>query len=127
MRVMDKKYKVLLVDDEPNFLELVTYRLKNTDYSVITASGGKECIELAIKSSPDIIILDIKMPELDGIATASKLKSIKETRSIPIIICTAVEEEEDEVVARHLAVAGYFRKTSGAKDLIAMIEKVLSK
>lgn len=121
------KYKVLVVDDEPDFLKIASYRLGKIGYKVITASDGKECIEQAKKFSPDIIILDIMMPGLDGIATVLKLKGIEGTRSIPIIICTAVKESEDEIVARNLGVADYFKKTDRMENLIAKIEEVLRK
>ena len=121
------KYKVLVVDDEPDFLKIILYRLEKIGYEVIAASNGKECIEQAKKFSPDIIILDIMMPGLDGIATLLKLKSIEQARSIPIVICTAVKEGEDEVVAQNLGVADYFRKSGRIEDLIASIERILKK
>ncbi len=121
------KKKILVVDDEPDFLKVITMRLKANNYEVITATNGKECIEQAKKSSPDIIIMDIMMPELDGIATILKLRTFPQTRSIPVIVCTAVKESEDEIVAQNLQVADYFRKTSDTKNLITKIERVLNK
>ena len=126
-----EKHKVLVVDDEPDFLKIISYRLEKADYEVITASDGKGCIEQIKKFSPDIIIMDIMMPELDGIATVLKLKSLKEASSIPIIVCTAVKEADDEIVAQNLGVADYIRKSPQAEDLtedlIAKIERVLKK
>ena len=119
--------KVLLVADETDYLEMLKARMEAHNYKIVTAANGKECIEAAKRSSPDIIVIDIMMPELDGIATILKLKAIKELKAIPVIVCTAVRENEDEIVAKNLGVAGYFRKTSPAKELAAKIEEVLKR
>ena len=121
------KKKILVVDDEPDFLKVTKIRLEANNYQVITATSGKESIERAKEFLPDIIIMDIMMPALDGIATILKLKSLEETRSIPVIVCTAVKENEDEIVAQNLGVADYVRKTPGMEGLIAKIERVLNK
>lgn len=121
------KYKVLIVDDDEDTLVTLERILSKANYEVFKVISGKECIEQAKKFSPDIIIMDIMMPELDGIASVLKLKSMKETRSIPIIICTAVKEGEDEIVARNLGVVGYVRKTPQMEGLIEKIEEVLNK
>ena len=124
--IFGKKYKVLLVDDDEIILRLHEKYLSGSKYKVIKAKSGKEGIEKAKKFLPDIIIMDIMMPELDGIATALKLKSIENTRSIPIIMCTAVKEHEDEIVARHLGVLDYIRKPIQKKHLLNKVETVLS-
>ena len=121
------KRKILVVDDERDFLEVITMRLKAHDFEVVTASSAKECIAQAKELAPDVIIMDIMMPELDGIAAILKLKADNETKSIPVIICTAVKENEDEIVAQNLGVADYFRKTSQLEDLVAKIERILKK
>ncbi|MBW2004085.1 MAG: response regulator [Deltaproteobacteria bacterium] len=125
--LLGKKHKVLVVDDDEDMLLLIERILSNAKFKVYKAMSGKECIEQAKRFSPDIIILDIMMPELDGIATILKLKSSKETRSIPIIMCTAVKEDEDEIVAQNLGVADYIRKGPELEGLIDKIEKVLTK
>lgn len=117
--------KILVVDDEKDFLKVITYRLKKAGYEVITASNGKECIERAKRFSPDIIILDIMMPELDGLVVTLKLKSIDKTKDIPIIICTAVKAGEDKVVAQNLGVADYYKKSDEIGNLITKIRRVL--
>jgi len=122
-----KKRKVLVVDDDEDMLRLLERILSKAKYKVLKAKSGKKCIKQAKESSPDIIILDIMMPELDGIATILKLKSSKETRAIPIIMCTAVKEDEDEIVAQNLGVADYIRKGPELEGLLDKIEKVLTK
>ncbi len=124
--IFGKKYKVLLVDDDEIILRLHEKYLSGSKYKVIKAKSGMEGIEKAKKFLPDIIIMDVMMPELDGIATALKLKSIKNTRSIPIIMCTAVKEDEDEIVARHLGVVDYIRKPIQKEHLLNKVETVLS-
>lgn len=122
-----KKHKVLVVDDDEDMLLLIERILSNAKFKVYKAMSGKECIEQAKRFSPDIIILDIMMPGLDGIATVLKLKSIKETNSIPIIMCTAVKEDEDEIVAQNLGVVDYIRKGPELKGLVDKIERILNK
>ena len=122
-----KKHKVLVVDDDENMLLLLERTLSKASYKVFKAKNGRESIDLAKKVCPDIIIMDIMMPELDGIGAVLKLKSTEETRSIPIIMCTAVKDDEDEILARNLDVADYFRKASNLKDLLEKIQRVLSK
>lgn len=121
-----KKNKILVVDDDEDMLLLLKRILSDNRYSVTQAKNGLECIEQAKKISPDIIVMDVMMPELDGLATVLKLRSIEETRAIPIIMCTAVRENEDEILARNLGVVDYVRKTPHMGDLIAKIERVLN-
>jgi len=83
-----KRHKVLIVDDDEAILALQREILSDAKYKVFKARNGRECIDQAKKFSPDIIVLDVMMPELDGIATLLKLKSIKDTRFIPVIMCT---------------------------------------
>jgi two-component system alkaline phosphatase synthesis response regulator PhoP len=121
-----KRNKVLVVDDDEDMLFLIETTLSNGKFKIFKSRSGKEGIEQAKKILPDIIVMDIMMPELDGIAAVLKLKSTEETKSIPIIMCTAVKEDEDEIVARHLGVADYCRKTPQMEDLRAKIERVLN-
>jgi two-component system alkaline phosphatase synthesis response regulator PhoP len=125
--IFKKKHKVLVVDDDEDMLLLIEKILSGAKYKVFKGRNGKEGIERAKSIQPDIVVMDIMMPELDGIAAVLKLKSIKETRAIPVIMCTAVKEEEDEIVARNLGVSDYIRKTPQMKGLVEKIRKVLGK
>lgn len=122
-----KKYKVLVVDDDEDMLLLYEKIFSEAKYRVFKARSGKECIERVKKIFPDVIVLDIMMPGMDGLATVLKLRSQKETSSVPIIMCTAVKEEEDEIVSRNLGVVDYCRKTPQMKDLLIKVEKILKK
>ncbi|MFC1674579.1 PleD family two-component system response regulator [Candidatus Omnitrophota bacterium] len=121
------KGRVLAVDDEPEFAKMVSYRLKSAGYSVDIAFNGKQCIEQAKVSLPDIIVLDIKMPELDGIATAFKLKASPATSKIPIIMCTGIEDDDAQVLTRNLNVVDYFKKSSDMKELVTKVDGALNK
>lgn len=124
--IFKKRYRVLVVDDDEDMLLLLEKILSDAKYKISKARDGKEGIERAKSIHPDVIVMDIMMPELDGIAAVFKLKSIEETRSIPIIMCTAVKEEEDEIVARNLGVADYIRKTPQMEGLVDKIKRILS-
>jgi DNA-binding response OmpR family regulator len=125
--IFRKRYKVLIVDDDEDMLLLYDRILRDAKYKVFKARNGKECIEQVSEVAPDVIIMDIMMPEMDGIATVLKLRSKEKTRSIPIVMCTAVKEEEDEIIARNLGVADYCRKTPQMEDLLIKIERILKK
>jgi DNA-binding response OmpR family regulator len=125
--IFRKRYKVLIVDDDEDMLLLYDRILRDAKYKVFKARNGKECIEQVSEVAPDVIIMDIMMPEMDGIATVLKLRSKEKTRSIPIVMCTAVKEEEDEIIARNLGVADYCRKTPQMEDLLIKIKRILKK
>ena len=87
-------YKILAVDDEPDVLKLVEMALKVEGYKVIKATNGKEALELANKEKPDAILLDIMMPEMDGMEVFKRLKEKDETSQIPIIMVTGVSDRK---------------------------------
>ncbi len=92
---MSNKRTILLVDDEQKVLELITFRLQLLGYRVTVATRGEEALVLAEKERPDLIILDITMPGIDGLTVCSRLKEAESTGSIPIIMLTARSEVED--------------------------------
>ena len=87
---MEAKAKILVIDDDPSEVKMVTMALQRESYEVITASNGKEGLEKARQKNPDLIILDIMMPEKDGFTTCKDLKTDIKTSAIPIIILTAI-------------------------------------
>jgi two-component system alkaline phosphatase synthesis response regulator PhoP len=84
--------KILVVDDEPDIVEMIKVALESASYQVLTAFNGNECIEKAKKEKPDAIVLDIMMPEKDGFVTCKELKGDPQTQEIPVLILTAVGE-----------------------------------
>ena len=87
----EKKAKILIIDDQPSEVKMVKMALEQANYEVCYAYNGKEGIATAVKEKPDLILLDIMMPEKDGFITCGELKKKPETSSVPIIILTSIE------------------------------------
>mgnify|MGYP001578534461 FL=1 len=104
---MEKK-KILIVDDEPDVLVLLGERLNKAGYDVIKASSGKEAVELAAKKLPNLIVLDIAMPVMDGSEVASILRSDPKTKDIPILFLTCLFTKNEEKVCGHLLGQNFF-------------------
>ncbi len=90
------KKTIMVVDDEQAVIKMLQIRLEKNNYNVVTAADGRECLERVVKERPDLIILDILMPEMDGTEAAAKLKENPLTRRIPVIFLTALEKKEEE-------------------------------
>ncbi len=124
---MEKK-KILIVDDEPDVLLLLGERLTKAGYSVIKAASGKETIELAGKKMPDLIILDIAMPGMDGSEVASTLRGDPKTKDIPILFLTCLFTKQEEKVCGHLLGQNFFiAKPYDVTDLLSEIEKSIDR
>jgi len=122
---MDNK-KILIVDDEPDVLFILEKELAARDYSLLTANNGKDAITLARSEHPDLIILDVAMPDMDGGQVAERLQEGLLTKDIPIIFLTALfpktkEEEQSRVVAGHVFIA----KPYDIEELVAQMEKLI--
>ncbi len=114
--------KVLVVDDEKNILKLYKSELEDEGYSVITASSGKEALEIFEKETPDIVTLDILMPDMDGIQVLRQMKEKKP--HVPVIMLTAYDYRDDFSVWVSDA---YMVKSSDLSGLKETIKKILSK
>src|SRR5512143_435748 len=88
---------ILVVDDTPDNLDLLEAFLSENDYTVVTANNGKECLAKAASKHPHLIMLDIRMPEMDGYETLSRLKSHHQTRQIPVILLTAERRHPGDI------------------------------
>ena len=88
--------KILIVDDEPDIVKVLAARLKERGYDVTVAAGGQEGLMKAGRQSPDLIILDIMMPDMDGSEVAARLKQIPATAKIPIIFLSALQTKKEE-------------------------------
>lgn len=119
------KEKILVVDDEEDLLELVRYNLTREGYDVVCASTGEEGLNLAKKSIPGIIILDLMLPGIDGLDVARILKNDDSTKKIPIIMLTAKGEEADIVTGLELGADDYITKPFSPRIMIARIRAVL--
>lgn len=106
---MDKK-KILLVDDEKDLVKIVKFRLEANDYEVITACDGQEALEKARGEKPDLIILDLMLPKMDGYKVCGLLKKDSRFMRIPIIMFTAKAQEEDMRLGEELGADAYITK-----------------
>jgi len=122
--VVGMKKKILVVDDEKDILELLSYNLTKEGFEVITARNGIEALELA-KKGPDLIILDIMMPEMNGIEVIRELAKDAKTASIPIILLTAKGSETDEIVGLEIGADDYIVKPVKIGKLIARVNACL--
>jgi two-component system cell cycle response regulator len=116
--------KVLVVDDEKGVRDLLHSFLKATGYQAIMASNGEEAIELAKSESPNAILLDVKMPGIDGVETCRRLRAEEQTRYIPVIMVTAFGTTETE--ATDAGADDFVNKPFELKDLAIRIKSVLS-
>lgn len=117
--------KVLLVDDERDLLELLTINLERDGYSVDTASTAQEALSRIAADRPDIILLDVMLPDMSGTKLANQLKNSPDTSSIPIILLTARDSETDIVVGLSMGADDYVTKPCSRAVISARIEAVL--
>jgi two-component system alkaline phosphatase synthesis response regulator PhoP len=113
--------RVLVVDDEEPILELLRYNLEKSGYDVKTASDGSKAVEIARKFSPDLVLLDIMMPKMDGVETCRQLRDIPDLQSAFIIFLTARSEEYSEVAAFDVGADDYITKPIKPRALISRI------
>lgn len=117
--------KILLVDDEPDILEIVSYNLKNEGYTIYTAKNGIEAVEIAQKETPHLIILDIMMPEMDGIEACEKIRTTKGLENVLITFFTARGEDYSQVAGFNVGADDYITKPIKPKVLISKIKALL--
>lgn len=120
-----KEIKILLVDDEPDILEIVGYNLSSEGYQVNTATNGVEAISSAKKEKPHLIILDVMMPEMDGIETCEKLRGIPELHNTIIVFLTARGEDYSQVAGFDAGADDYITKPIKPKVLISKVKALL--
>ena len=119
------KQKVLVVDDEENIRMLVKFNLEKAGYEVLEASDGNKAIETAVNSTPDIVILDLMLPGIDGLEVCRHLKRHPRTAALPIIMLTAKSDEIDRVIGLELGADDYMTKPFSQRELVARIKAVL--
>ena len=119
--------KILIVDDEEDVLELVRYNLDKNGYKVETAATGEQALAKARAKPPDLIILDLMLPGIDGLDVCKKLKNDTKTQNIPVIMLTAKGEETDIVTGLELGADDYVTKPFSPKVLVARIRRVLQR
>ena len=119
------KQKILAVDDEEDILELLRVNLTREGFAVVCAASGEEGLKTAHSQSPDLILLDLMLPGMDGLEVAKRLKKEDATKDIPIIMVTAKGEEADIVTGLEVGAEDYITKPFSRKVLIARVRAVL--
>jgi len=116
---------ILIVDDEEDIIELIKYNLKNEGYVILTAFTGEQAIKIARQSLPDLIVLDLMLPGIDGLEVTKFLKNASQTKELPIVMLTAKGEESDVVTGLELGANDYISKPFSPKELLARIRAIL--
>ncbi len=117
--------KILLVDDEPDILELVGFHLRKEGYTVFTASGGKEGVEIARREQPALIILDVMMPDMDGMETCEKIRQIPQLKDTLVTFLTALAEDYSMMAGFDAGADDYITKPVKPKVLVSKIKALL--
>ena len=116
---------ILLIEDEKNIAELIKYNLEREGFRVLTAMKGNAGLDMALKEKPDLVLLDLMLPELGGLDICKTLKHNDKTRNIPVIMLTAKGTETDKVVGLELGADDYVTKPFSPRELVARIKAVL--
>jgi DNA-binding response OmpR family regulator len=119
---MTKNTKILVVDDEQLYRHLVQVNLESEGYEVISAANGEECLDTVSNKHPDLVILDVMMPKLDGFSTLERIRQFSE---VPVIMLTGKNEEQDRVRGLNAGADDYVAKPFSATELIARVRAVL--
>lgn len=114
--------KILIVDDEPPIVKVLAYNLKRANYEVCIAHDGEEALAQARREQPDLIILDLMLPKLDGLEVC---RTLRRERDVPIIMLTARDDEIDRVVGLELGADDYVVKPFSVRELLARVKNVL--
>jgi len=118
---------VLVADDDSDIRELVTYRLTRSGYDVIGAADGEEAFELAASRQPDLCVLDVMMPKLDGLELTRRLRALPATAATPVILLTARSQEDDVARGFDAGADDYLRKPFSPDELGARVRAILGR
>ncbi|HDZ76821.1 MAG TPA: response regulator [Candidatus Omnitrophica bacterium] len=119
------KEKILIVEDDADIVEMISYNLKKEGYSVISVLDGERAVYSAKRDKPDLIILDLMLPGMDGLEVCRNMRKNELTAHIPIIMLTAKSQEADKVIGLGLGADDYMTKPFSPRELIARIKAVL--
>lgn len=121
--IMSKK--VLIVDDEPGVVKMVRYLLEKNAFTAISANDGEAGVNLAIQEKPDLILMDIMMPVIDGNEATRRLKENESTRQIPVVMLSALGQEGDVAKSLELGALDYIVKPFHPQELMDRVKKIL--
>jgi len=119
------KETILIVEDEKDIVKMLDYNLKKEGFKILTAHDGEDALDEASTKHPDLILLDLMLPGIDGLEVCKELKSERKTASIPVIMLTAKSQESDKVVGLELGADDYVTKPFSPRELIARIKAIL--
>ena len=118
--------RVVCIEDEPDIIDLVRLILGRRGFVVVGANGGLEGLELVARVKPDLVLLDLMMPDMDGWEVYQRMKSDEALRDIPVVVVTAKAQSIDKVLGLHIAkVDDYITKPFGPQELLESVEKIL--
>ena len=125
---MANKRRILCIEDEPEMIDLIRLILERKGFEVLGAVGGQEGIEAIRREKPDLILLDLMMPDVDGWEVYRQMKADEALQRIPVVVVTAKAQSIDKVLGLHIAkVDDYVTKPFGPSDLLESVERVLQK
>lgn len=122
--VEESKKTILVVDDEKPIVDILTYNLQKEGYATLEANDGEEAIKIATEQKPDLILLDIMLPKIDGLTVCKKLRH---TLNVPILILSAKDEEIDKILGLELGADDYITKPFSVRELVARVKANLRK
>lgn len=124
---MNSHPKILIVDDEPDAIELITFNLQNAGFQVVTADDGAAALRKVRSAAPDLIVLDLMLPEIDGLEVCKLLRRDPATAAIPILMLTAKASEVDRILGLELGADDYVTKPFSPRELVLRIRKLLER
>jgi len=125
---MAEKVRILCIEDEPEMIDLIRLILERKDFEVIGAVGGQEGLDAVRREKPDLVLLDLMMPDVDGWEVYRQMKADEELKKISVIVVTAKAQSIDKVLGLHIAkVDDYVTKPFGPGDLLESVNRVLRK
>ena len=124
---MNSHPKILVVDDEPDAIELITFNLQSAGFQVVTAEDGAAALRKARSAAPDLIVLDLMLPEIDGLEVCKLLRRDPATAAIPILMLTAKASEVDRILGLELGADDYVTKPFSPRELVLRIRKLLER
>jgi two-component system response regulator VicR len=123
----EERKKILCIEDEPEMIDLIKLILERKGFEVLGAVGGKEGLEVIRREMPDLILLDLMMPEVDGWEVFRQMRADEQLKDIPVIVVTAKAQSIDKVLGLHIAkVDDYVTKPFGPQELLKSVNKVLA-
>jgi two-component system phosphate regulon response regulator PhoB len=120
-----RKSSVLVIEDDPDIVEVVRYNLEREGFRVLDARDGERGLEQTRRGAPDLVLLDLMLPGIDGLEVCRQLRSADETRAVPVIVLTAKSEEADVIVGLEMGADDYLTKPFSPRELVARVRAVL--